>query len=196
MERIAGKDMVAQSSRVPLQWRAGFTLTELMVVLSITLVLLTIGVPGFGDLIASQKVAIAANDFFMAINLTRAEAVRRGVRVDLVPLRGADWTKGWAVFVDRNGNQVVDAGEEVIYSHGALSKNLSVTSNLSDSSKAYLAYIGSGRSRTNSSAQMPQFGTISFTMNKKIRRIKLNFIGRPRLCNPEGDNTCTGATDS
>ena len=167
-----------------------------MVALSIATILLMIAIPNFSALITNQKITTTTNDFFMAINLTRSEAIKRGARVDLVPLDGGDWSKGWTVFVDKNNNQVVDAGDEVIFSHGPTSKNLIVKSALTDSSVPYLAYGGTGRSRTHASGQTPQFGTISFTLDRQVRRIKLNFLGRARLCNPEKDSTCTGSADS
>ncbi|HEY8100877.1 MAG TPA: GspH/FimT family pseudopilin [Burkholderiaceae bacterium] len=175
---------------------AGFTMTELMVTLSIAMILLMIGVPSFCAVIRNQKITTAANDFFMAINLARSEAIRRGVRVDLVPSDGGDWSKGWIIFIDKNNNQIADAGEEVIFSHGPISKDLMIRSNFTDSSKEYLAYNGTGRTRTNASSQTPQFGTITLMLEKQIRRIKLNFVGRPRSCNPENDSTCTGSADS
>ncbi|MGZ3158013.1 MAG: GspH/FimT family pseudopilin [Burkholderiaceae bacterium] len=174
----------------------GFTLHELMVVLSIATIVLMIGVPSFGAVIRNQKITTASNDFFMAINLTRSEAIRRGTRVDLIPSAGKDWASGWIVFVDRNNNQIVDAGEEVIFSHGSISNDLTIKSAFTDSTKEYLAYNGTGRTRTNASAQTPQFGTITFALGKQVRRIKLNFLGRSRLCNPESDSTCTGTSDT
>jgi type IV fimbrial biogenesis protein FimT len=175
---------------------AGFTVVELLVVLAISMILLMIGVPSFDALIKNQKVTTVANDFFMAINLTRTEAIRRGARVDLVPSDGGDWTNGWTIFVDRNNNQFPDPGEEIIFSHEKISDGLTLKSVMTDSSKQYLAYNGTGRTRTNSSSQSPQFGTISFTLDKKVTRIKLNFAGRPRICNPDTDHTCTGSADS
>lgn len=139
---------------------------------------------------------VASNDFFAAINLARAEAIHRGNRVDLVPADGKDWASGWMVFLDMNGNQRVDGGEHVVFSHGAVAGGMTIKSVLTDSKIPYLAYNGSGRTRTNASSQTPQLGTISFLLDGKSRRIKLNFLGRARLCNPESDRTCTGSDDS
>ena len=147
MRRIAGNAMNAYRLNAPLYRAAGLTLTELMVVLSIATILLMIRVPSFSALIRNQKITTTANDFLMAVNLTRTEAINRGARVDLVPLEGGNWSKGWVVFVDKNANQLVDAGEEVIFSHGPVSKSLSIKSVLTDSHKSYLAYTGTGRTR-------------------------------------------------
>ncbi|MGZ3237544.1 MAG: GspH/FimT family pseudopilin [Burkholderiaceae bacterium] len=196
MQRTVGKVMTPRLPNVSLCRLAGFTMTELMVVLSIATIVLMIGIPSFNAIIRNQKITTATHDFFMAINLTRSEAIRRGVRVDLAPLDGGDWSKGWVIFIDKNNNQIADVGEEVIFSHGAISKALIIKSVFTDSSKEYLAYNGTGRTRTNASGQTPQFGTITFALDKQVRRIKLNFLGRPRSCNPESDSTCTGSADS
>jgi type IV fimbrial biogenesis protein FimT len=170
-------------------------MVELMMVLSISMILLMIGIPSFSAVIKNQKITVALNDLFSAINLARSEAIRRGARVDLMPTDGDDWSKGWTVFVDKNNNQAVDAGDDVIFSHSSVSTDVRIKSNFTDSTKPYIAYNGTGRTRTNASSHTPQIGTISFVLDKRIRRIKLNFLGRPRSCNPEKDSTCTGSTD-
>jgi type IV fimbrial biogenesis protein FimT len=162
----------------------GFSMVELMVVLSIAAILLTVSVPSFRHLIQQQKITTTVNDFFAAINLARSEAIQRGSRVDLVPADAADWAKGWIVFIDRNNNQKADTDEKIIFAHGPAPSGISIQSALTDSQVKYIAYHGSGRTRTNASSQSPQIGTISFTIGEQVRRIKINFLGRPRVCNP------------
>ncbi len=175
---------------------AGFSLAELLTALAVATVLLAIGVPGFQSLIRNQRLSTTVNAFAGALHLTRSEAIRRGERVDLAPADGKDWAQGWRVFVDQNGNQQADPGEAVVASQGPVPAGLAIKSVLTDSSKPYLAYNGSGRTRTNASSQTPQLGTVSFFLDGGIRRIKLNFSGRARVCNPEKDKTCTGADDA
>lgn len=170
----------------------GFTLVELLVVLAITILLLAFGIPGFSAMTQNMKLTTTVNNFFSSINLTRAEAIRRGRRVDMVAAdEGGDWAKGWSVFIDENGNQRPDRGEEVIFSHGPMPAGITVRSNLTDSTVQYLAYNGAGRTRTNASNFRTQFGTFTIASNEKVRKIKLNFLGRPRICNPDIEkSTC------
>lgn len=172
--------------------RRGFSLVELMVTLAVVAILLAVGVPGFAEMIRNNKLRTTTNNFFSSINLTRAEAIRRGERVDMVPVdEKGDWSKGWVVFIDKNGNQKPDDGEPVIFSHGPAPSGISIKSNLTDSTVQYLAYNGAGRTRTNASNYRTQFGTFTLELDGRFRKVKLNFLGRPRICNPEIEkNTC------
>ncbi|RZI43228.1 prepilin-type N-terminal cleavage/methylation domain-containing protein [Herbaspirillum sp. HC18] len=171
---------------------SGFTLVELLVTMAIAVILLAVGIPSFAGLLRDIKLTSAANDFFSSIHMTRSEALRRGARVDMTPLDpGGDWAKGWVVFVDKNGNQKLDSGERAIFSHGPVSKGIQIKAALTDSTVQYLAYNEAGRTRTNASGYKTQFGTFTFEAGSKVRKIKLNFLGRPRVCNPEIEkNTC------
>lgn len=164
----------------------GFSTIELMVALAIAAILLTIAVPSFRIMMQKQRMTASVNDFFATINLTRSEAIERGTRVDLVPAGdGTDWARGWVVFIDRNDDQKPQKGEQIIFSHGPTPDGMTIQSVFTDSSSQYLAYNGTGHTRTNTSGQSPQIGTLSFTLDKEIRRIKINFAGRPRVCNPD-----------
>ena len=162
----------------------GFSAIELMVTLAVAGILLGIGIPAFAALIANQKMASAVNDFAAAINLTRAEAIRRGGQVTLVPADGRDWKSGWMVFVDGNDNLHHDPDEPLVFTHDPLPEHLTIESDFTDSSAKYLAYNGNGRTRTANSSHQPQSGTVTFTLGKQARKIKVNFLGRARMCNP------------
>jgi type IV fimbrial biogenesis protein FimT len=170
----------------------GYTAVEMMVVLTIMGVLLAIGVPGLRSVLQSQKIATTVSDFFAAVHLARSEAIQRGARVDLVPAGdGTDWAKGWVVLIDQNGNQRVDPGEQVIFSHGPVPSGVTISAAFTDSKTQYLAYNGTGRTRTNANSQAPQFGSWTFTLDNEVRRIVVNFLGRPRVCNPKMEqSTC------
>ncbi|MCB1909600.1 MAG: GspH/FimT family pseudopilin [Rhodocyclaceae bacterium] len=106
----------------------GFTLIELMMTLTIFGILLMVGVPALRGFIVSSDLTGQANDILAAINLARAEAVRRGQRVIFCPVQtaagvpstdtctdpGADSWPGWMVFVDSNSSGAHDPNEEVV----------------------------------------------------------------------------------
>lgn len=171
---------------------SGFTAIELMVVLAIAAIMLTVAAPAFRSMIDEQKLTTAANDLFAAVSLTRSEAIGRGVRVDLIAAGdGSDWAKGWVIFIDEDGNQKPDAGEPVLFSHGPIAAGIAIKSAFTDSKRNYIAYAASGRSRTAANAQAPQVGSWTLAIDSRVRRIKVNFLGRARVCNPDIDkSTC------
>ena len=83
-----------------MQYRSrGFTLIELMVVISIMAVLLGIGVPSFKSFIAGQRVKTAAGDFSLALVFARSEAIKRNadVTVTAASSGATGWQDGWTV---------------------------------------------------------------------------------------------------
>ena len=75
---------------------AGFSLIELIVAVSIAAVLLSIGVPSFGNLIATNRVKAASSNLHLSLLKARSEAVKRNTSVTMEPI-GADWEGGWVV---------------------------------------------------------------------------------------------------
>jgi type IV fimbrial biogenesis protein FimT len=75
---------------------AGFTLTELLVTVSIIAILLTLAVPSFTNLILAQNVRTGASDLQTSLIFARSEAIKRAVDVNVVPASG-DWRNGWTV---------------------------------------------------------------------------------------------------
>ena len=173
----------------------GATLVELLIVLTIIAVLASLAMPGMHEMIAARRLDTASVDLFGAIDLTRSQALARGERVQLVPLEpnGANWSEGWVVFVDRDGDRRPGPGEEVIASHAPLAKGIVITFNFtSNKLPYYIAYGASGRSCRDTSSMAARWGTISLHQDGRIRRIKINMLGRARMCRPEQDDTCDG----
>jgi type IV fimbrial biogenesis protein FimT len=186
--RVAGEVMI--TSRAPSR-SAAFSLTEILAVLAILAILLTIAVPGFGTLIEKHRINTTASDLLSAISLTRAEAIRRNRRVDLVPADGVNWTSGWVIYIDTNQQNSRSAADEIIFSHGPLVKAMTLDSAMRDRSRPYVAYGANGRSRSRANSQVPQAGHFALELGRQRRRIVLNFIGRPRLCDPATDAGCS-----
>ncbi|HEY5801393.1 MAG TPA: GspH/FimT family pseudopilin [Burkholderiaceae bacterium] len=169
----------------------GHTLVEMLVVLAIGAILLGLAVQGMRTLAERQRIAAAANDFLLALHTARTEALARGARIDVVSLDGgAGWSGGGAVLADNNGNRLPDPGEEQLLRRVDLPPGLMVSAILTDPQPpAYIAYNGSGRTQTDAASNTPQLGTLTFTLGEQIRRIKINFLGRARLCIPAIETT-------
>ena len=176
--------------------RRGFSLVELMIVLAVSAVLIGVAAPEMRDMIQRRRLDAAVADLYGAIDLARSQAIARGSRVQLVPLEaaGANWSHGWVVFVDTDGDRRPGPSEEVIASHGPLAEGIVISFNFTSNRQPYyIAYNGAGRSCSDTSAQAARWGTLSLHQDGQIRRIRINMLGRARVCNPETDpETCTG----
>lgn len=169
----------------------GFTAIELIAIVTIVGILLAVAIPSFQSLIQRQRLTTAANALFMAVNLTRSEAIQRGTRVDLVPAGdGHSWNDGWVIFVDTNGNRRPDAGETIVFMHDPVDRDLRITPRFTDSKVQYIAFNGSGRTRTNASRHTSQSGHWLLELGTQSRKIVINFLGRPRVCDPQGAAGC------
>lgn len=178
---------------------AGVSLVELMVVLVLAGILLGAAAPAYQDVMRRQQLRVAVNDLVAAIDLTRSHAIARGGPVMLGPLEGSgtDWVQGWVIFVDDNGNRRPDAGEPRLFQHGPLPEGMTLVSAFSSgATPLYLAYNGAGRSCSASNSLAARWGTLSLARGGETRNIKINMLGRLRVCDPAIDPVnCGGAND-
>lgn len=83
--------------------QSGFTIVELVIVITIMAILVAIAIPSFQQLMMTNRLASATNDLMGSLNLARSEAIRRGAWVN-VGVTGASWKDGWRVFIDVDRN--------------------------------------------------------------------------------------------
>ncbi len=114
------------------QLTVGFTLIELMITLSVMAIVATVGVPSFMSIIASNRVTAASNGMVTALNLAKSDAIRSGQNSVLCKSKDAatcdaklNWSDGWLLFNDTNGDQKKDTDERIIRSHAATDPSLS-----------------------------------------------------------------------
>lgn len=97
----------------------GFTLLELMITLVVLAVLAAIAFPNFRYTLQSNHVATRVNMLVGSLAFARSEAVRSSQGAGVCASAngtacGTDWTSGWLVWDDSNGNGVLDSGETVV----------------------------------------------------------------------------------
>ena len=166
----------------------GFTLLELLLTSCIVTALTAATLASFAPVIDRMRVISLVADFHSALSRARHEAVRRGQRIDLLPLAVGDWRAGWCVAIDINNNQRIDAGELVLHrGAAALPAGVEITPRMTDSKRTYLAFDPSGRPRTAASASVPQYGSVLFRLGEQRRKLLIGFLGRVRVCDPDRD---------
>ena len=178
----------------------GHTMLELLAVLALAALLATAAMPSLQQLLARQQVRAAATDLFSAIELTRAQAMARGQRVLLMPAGpgGTDWGTGWLAFIDRNANLAFDDGDELLLRQAPLPAGITAQFAFSSATAPfYIAYNGAGRSCSATNSLAARWGTLSLTLGKQVRHIKINMLGRVRVCDPQQQAAnCSGVADS
>lgn len=113
----------------------GFTLVEMLAVITISAILVALAIPSFQGTVRSSRISGATNSFIAALDLARSEAIRRAVvvtvcrSVDSMAVAPAcsnaaangfaanDWASGWIGFAKAPGNAAdatVEAGDEII----------------------------------------------------------------------------------
>jgi type IV fimbrial biogenesis protein FimT len=174
----------------------GFSLVEVMLVLATAGVVLAVAAPNLRELIRMQQIKTGAHDLFAAIGMARAQAMARNERVRLEPVDplGADWTRGWRVFIDRDGDRKPGPADEIIAVHAPLADGIALRfAFTSPAPPYYIAYNGAGRSCSDTSSAQARWGTLSLFHGGHTRRIKINMLGRVRVCDPARDPACDGA---
>ena len=171
---------------------AGFTLIELATTMSVVAILAGIAAPSFAGFIERQRASAAITSLMTHMSLARIAAISRNRRAVLCPSAdgvhceaSTDWSTGWMLFVDEDGNRKPDASEEVLrVDLEPTSRHLRVVSTVG---RQQLRYLPDGRS---AGANL----TISIC-NKAgdvLGRVIVNNMGRPRSERPKLPTACPG----
>ena len=104
----------------------GFSLIELMVIVSVLALTLGLAIPAFSDMLSNSRMSTTVNDLVTSLHAARSEAITRHAAVILCPANaagtncqaGSDLKAGWLVFIDNDNNASVDASEPVVQRHG------------------------------------------------------------------------------
>jgi type IV fimbrial biogenesis protein FimT len=109
----------------------GFSLVELIVVMTIVGIIIAIVVPSYKYVTNSNRVSAEVNQLMGDLQYARSEAVKEGSPVTVCPstngstaspscLGSTTWNTGWMVFSDLNGNGTFDTGDQVLRVQPAL----------------------------------------------------------------------------
>ena len=168
----------------PMHSQFGFTLIELMVTLSITLILIFWAVPSFSALLIRNDISANANKIRTGLALARYEAVKRNTQIQVCSLSAVatlcagsvgvgrlKWDEGFIVFQDIDGNKIYTPGIDDLITQKFFSESLEIDWGRGH----YLIYASTGRL---------MIGNSSFHINHPDstleRQLILNIVGRVR----------------
>ena len=101
----------------------GYSLYELIITVGLVALVISLGVPSFGSMLADHRLRVEVDALFHAVHLARKESVVRRRAVTLCPSRdgqncepGFDWSDGWIMFVnlDRDAPAARDLDEPLL----------------------------------------------------------------------------------
>lgn len=119
----------------------GFTLIELMVVVSIMAILAALAAPSFRNFVAAQKVKTNAFNFYADLTLARSESIRRNAAVTVSGTSGS-WNNGWTIAAGGETIKISDPlGTSVAIVGSATSVTFHPTGRLAAGSAVFTADI-------------------------------------------------------
>lgn len=142
----------------------GFTLVEMLTVVSVVAVIAAIAAPGMRSFAAAQRVKSLAYDITADLLLARSEALKRGVSVTVTP-SGATWGSGWTAA----------AGAENISTRNAVDSALTFAG-----APASITFDFNGRVSSPTTAVRMSVSSSAATGATSGRCIELDLAGRAR----------------
>jgi len=169
---------------------AGFSLIELVTTAAVLAILAGIAVPSFSSFIERQRAFAAASSLMTHMSLARIAAISRNRRAVLCPSgdgtsceAGTDWSRGWMLFVDDDGNRRPDANDDILrVDLEPTSRHLRV---VSTAGRQQLRYLPDGRS-----AGANLTVSICSKAGALLGQVIVNNMGRPRSQRPKAPTAC------
>ena len=180
--------------------RTGFTLVELVVVLSVMAILAVFAAPAGLNWWQREIVAVLADRFVSAIALAQAMSRTQRAWIHLGPLDAQQrWSSGWALYMTPSPQTQatpLEPDTEAILVHVSppVMPPVQFTFTPSQRDVDTLSYAPVGYSRQRNGSQL--YGTLTIRSGVHGRRVRINSAGRARICDPAKDaKTCgTGAS--
>jgi type IV fimbrial biogenesis protein FimT len=83
----------------------GFTLVELLIVMSILAILLAVAAPGLRQISSALQLRATGYDLVADLMLARSEAIKRGTQINVSPAEPG-WQAGWSITVNGTNESV------------------------------------------------------------------------------------------
>lgn len=169
----------------------GFSLLEALTIMAISAIGLIIGVPSYKGLVERQRVTSAMHLLTAHMASARSTAVTYRIPTVVCPSNRAggcrkdgDWSEGWLMFFDADGNRQPDAREDILRDENApIHPSLRI---LSSKGRPQIRYLPDGRSGgSNISVRLCRD-------DKLLAQVVVNNVGRIRSETFSGSGPCRG----
>ena len=176
---------------LPRRIRTGFSLVEALTVLAITAILLLIGVPSYAGLVESQRASSAMHLLTTHMASARITAITYRIPTVVCPSDRAggcrsdgDWSQGWLMFFDADGNRQPDSRQDILRDENApIHPSLRI---VSSAGRTQLRYLPDGRSAgSNLRVRLCR-------EEKLLAQVIVNNTGRIRSETASGSTPCGG----
>lgn len=165
---------------------SGFTLLELLIVISLVGILLSLTGPSFQSMVSGQRQQSQMHAFTSVLHYARSEAVTRNTTTTLcgsnnqIACNTSEWEGGWILFSDANQNIVVDGTDTILKVGTDISNTTTIRRQISSSGNIAFTQFNS----TGTSDLDPQ-DSASFTLcglsgNTELAEA-ININGRGRI---------------
>ena len=168
--------------------QTGFTILELMIVVTIVGILSALALPGLKEWTRNANRTAAVTEMLGSLHLARSESVKRNVRVGMCPTKDAsdakaecagekDWAIGWIVFVDTDGDMDRGDDEEIVGAIDAINPKFTLITSNGD---VALDFRPNGRLETNNLEVTVDFNLCDDRGADQGRVISVSNSGRPQ----------------
>ncbi|MEJ2115280.1 MAG: GspH/FimT family pseudopilin [Gammaproteobacteria bacterium] len=158
---------------------SAFTLVELLIAMAVAAIVLTLGVPEFGRIVEQNQLSVYTNQLVSSLHFARSEAIRRNQSIKVChsnnasACNGTGYENGWVIFIDDDGDDIVDAAEELLRVNENLPSNYTFNVNGGVDSFSFTA---KGRTDSQGTFILCKDGNLT-----KARAIIIGPGGRTRL---------------
>ena len=169
----------------------GFSLIEAMVVMAVAAILLAVGVPSYQGMTERTRINSAMHLLSAHMASARNTAISYRIPTVVCPSNrtggcrtDGDWSQGWLMFFDKDGNRRPDVHEDILRDENApIHPSLRI---LSSSGRPQLRYLPDGRSSgSNITVRLCREDAL-------LAQIVVNNAGRVRSETISGSKPCAG----
>lgn len=168
----------------------GFTLIEMMVVLTILAIFGSIAAPSFSSLVRSNRISGKTNNLSSAIRTAKSESIKQGKNFTLCAStdyekcsNSNEWNTGWIIFPDEENKKEPTKSSEIILIQKSFAENDQISSNNSSISINHEGFA----------FNLPTAGHIKFTFKTSPndesaqRCLTINQSGTPAITKKGAD---------